>query len=653
MAFTSSTPISAADISYDPFYGGLGRVFVYSDEDPRQLWENEYADGPPASGSTSAADLAAIQEHYAENDGFVDADGNAIEITLSHAPPSVLDHTELEENGLPNPFIDGSLTRIANLRKVRGAFMTHASTEEDETSGRTDISTSGGIKVEAGVAASGEVTQGLGDWIAEQISDTSIRLRIAPRPGETFDFGSVGVPGTQVADDVRVRAMVVAMQGWLRTGNDLYDSDNPLGDIEDWSVTIFNGRTFRFDQNIDPGVLDQFAFTVASTSAGAGQCSMIIQRESGTNDVHAGLVNAMLDDTSVTVSTGEDAEEDMPPLSTAGAVEAERIVMPDGEIYTENGILTFKSTREGVRRIAVGASYGEIANWGELSALSGTIARGIPKIHDLKHIIVDEAHDRSIRLPDPPDLVPFQGAIHDIAIECGESSDTDLTLYNADGSTELLTLKSGEICSLRWEWFDNGNGQIRSLEDILRTLEVAADDVGDFNDVGYWEESGGYWARPFLWPSAGEQTQDLSYHEDAFELGTDTITNGEDMYGESLHVPGSIKLLKDGRLRHDFQAVVSGASSGQVSTHFGRLIRQRGTSETGLISLPLRNLTVNETVPWLWLYEDEGDHVRVDDVFCPIYVYSKSSTMNPSNVRVVSMRLAITLFHSLLEEYTA
>ena len=99
--------------------------------------------GEPASGTQAATDLGILQDIHASDDGFMDADGDAVTVTLSEGPVG-LTLDDLEPNGFVNPLLAGSYDRIANLKAVRGALMKHATVVDDATSGRRDIQVSGG-----------------------------------------------------------------------------------------------------------------------------------------------------------------------------------------------------------------------------------------------------------------------------------------------------------------------------------------------------------------------------------------------------------------------------------------------------------------------------------------------------------------------------
>ena len=101
------------------------------------------------------AKLVILQAIYASADGFRDADGNAVVPLLLRnegLPPGVT-VANMEVYGYPNPLIAGADDRWQNARNVEGAFQTHASVEEDATSGRRDIVTTGGYPNQEGHAA--------------------------------------------------------------------------------------------------------------------------------------------------------------------------------------------------------------------------------------------------------------------------------------------------------------------------------------------------------------------------------------------------------------------------------------------------------------------------------------------------------------------
>ena len=51
--------------------------------------------------------------------------------------------------------------------------------------------------------------------------------------------------------------------------------------------------------------------------------------------------------------------------------------------------------------------------------------------------------------------------------------------------------------------------------------------------------------------------------------------------------------------------------------------------------------------------EVAGGHIAVNDVFCPMFVYPKNTSMTPDSVRVIDYQLNVVLWQDILVEYAA
>ena len=230
-----------------------------------------------------------------------------------------------------------------------------------------------------------------------------------------------------------------------------------------------------------------------------------------------------------------------------------------------------------------------------------------------------------------------------------------------DDGTSIITLLPQEDFPVFVEWFGDGNGEIRSGRRIPRPLEVSADDVyAVMSDVGYWEDRSSHWARPVPFPAESERATALFYAEDVFEFGTATIANGTAKTASTfdLHVKESFKLLKaDGRFRYRMTAVARAKpnTSGSVFPN-SQLWRQRGgvgNDPVTLFTVPHALLESNEEQVWELEFEDEGEHIQVGDVICPMNIYQKSASRNPSNVELTAFRLSVYLDEEIVLEYAA
>ena len=650
MALTSTSTFAATDGVIVYFDTGIGepvlkRVsWTLSDDGSGSVGQFFTRGRPPISGEDGYTELGILQTIFASDDGFQDSDGNSIDVGL-HGFPYGTSVDDIEQNGYYNPLDVDSYDRwVQGHLRVPGTFLRHATVAKDSVSGRSDISMGGGIKPVKAVPPSGDLNQSVSDWFAEA-TGSNARFSLNALPGEEFDNGSSGVAGTEAEGDVRVRAMIVYLESIRSIGDVLYDDDNPLSDITEWSSSIFSGRTFSLTLNT---LGDQLIFTISSSTSGAARLTFTIARTGTSDAVNVDSLNEIINDATVTFPTED--EDDVPPFGdTAVPVRMERAVMAGGEFVIDRDIPAFwKPTK----RKPIGAR--DILRWEDLEVVTGETYRNLPFGYFNFAVHITATVDRVIRVPNPEDIVPYvEGAIEfEVHNNNAYSDGKKVELQTADG-TNIITLLGKESVPFELEWFKDGTGELRSPTRPPRILVVAGSSLGDFNDVGYWEFDSTHWARPIFMPGIAQRTVPLRINEEAFELGTAAITNGSSFSAAAtdLHTPEGIKLLKPGRLSYDQGIVIAGQNAGTITGHRLQLYEIDGSTRGLLADYPQVPLTVNEGRPWDINWADEGGNIGVDDVFLPIYQYAKSSTMNPSDVLLKSSRLAMTLLQDILVSY--
>ena len=133
--------------------------------------------GMPAEGSDDLANLEVLQDIWASDDGFQDADGNAVVITLGrYAFGTTLD--SLEEHGWWNPLHEGSYERWIDDQLIRGAHVREATYSEHATTGRPAITSSiDDIPVFRNPGTE-TFDYSLSDWDISQFSATRLIFRL-------------------------------------------------------------------------------------------------------------------------------------------------------------------------------------------------------------------------------------------------------------------------------------------------------------------------------------------------------------------------------------------------------------------------------------------------------------------------------------------
>ena len=604
-----------------------------------------------ASGSQEAIDLAALQTIHASVAGILDGDGNALAIRLNRFPSELISSLEdLNKYDMPNALIPGSYERWLDLQEVKGALMKHASVEEDTDTGRRDIKIGGGFIPVKRISDSGEMQQPLEDWTASQGGTNRLNLRLYARTGETF-------AGTDlITDDPRVEGLVRWLEDNRGAGVEVIIL--PTSDLDDLHALLASS-IFDVDQDLS-SVTNEIIFQLTASSRGATFINLTFSVSSG-GTLDVSLFNTLLNSTSQGIASGDAIEE--PPIgATDVRIKAERVELGDGQFVSESGIPVW---RHNGRSHPMGGSYGKTMRLGDLvleSAGHYTIDWDDKElVYDLRAIHVESSDAETIRLGDYNEMAITAGSqfafdIHNSNDHGGET----VTVEDAAG-TEIIVLLPREIFPVVIEWFSDGDGEIRSARRISRPLEVSADDnYAVMQDVGYWEDSSSHWARPVPFPAESERSTALFYAEDVFEFGAATISNGTSRTASSfnLHIPEAFKLLKaDGRFRYRMTALARSApgTSGSLFANL-RLWRQRGgvgNAPEVLLTVPHASLGTDDEQVWELVFEDEGEHVAVGDVFCPVVVTNKTASRNPSNIELIAFRLSVYLDEEIVLEYSA
>ena len=642
---TTSTRFDSISFSMNSLPLSEASVTLVTATDVIKKWN--YLEGEPAAGTEEGDNLAVMQEIFASTNGFQDEDGNALDVYLSDTFPHGVDLADFEEHGLFNPFVEGSYDRLINRMKVEGAFQLHATVETEADTGRRDIKLGGGLVPEKRTSDSGESQQSLEDWTASNVVG-KLRVQIYAPPGEHFD-------GTDlVADDPRIEAMLRFLDDNRTSGNAINFSGLTLSGLHAALVV----RTYTIDQDIS-ATENSLVLNISSTGRNLTSLNLTFNITSGT--LHVSLMNIMLNQTSAGIET-EAAIEEPPFGSTDVRIRAERIQMGDGQLLSERGVPTWRL--EG-RSHPMGGSYGKTIRLHDLE-LHDDGYYFFPwadreAVYDLRAVHIEDSFDVTVRL----------GAYDEMALIAGSQFSFDIHNANDHGGAtvtvedandnDLITLLPRETFPVVTEWFTNGNGEIRSARRISRPLEVSAEDkYATMNDVGYWEDSSSHWARPIPFPASDERSSELFYAADVFEIGTATISNGTAKTADTfdLHVKESFKLLKaDGRFRYRMLATARAKpnTSGSVFPNI-RLWRQRGgvgNTPEAILAIPLDILEADDGQAWELIFEDEGEHVEANDVFCPVNVYNKSASRSPGNVELTSFRLEVYLDEEIVLEYSA
>jgi hypothetical protein len=615
----SSRPIFPSSVAYKTTEGDRGRISFY--------------DGWP-TGADDLTALGILQEIYASTDGYLDADGNALSDDMfyvwgSDIPPGTT-IANMEARGLVNPFIAGGEDRWLNARQVDGAFLLEAEVEEDSQTGRRDIVTKGGVRFNRRVPTGGMLTQFMEDWIC--ITQAGFfDFHLFKNPDLPFDFD------TLVDDDIRIRAMLVWLNSVRTSGEDALFSD--IGDVHS-SLDIANalsGHMHSYNQRHEAGQTSNVKMGLNSSAVTASRVSIrFAQATDSPNDLVTGYHNLLFDNTSVTVATDNADEE---PLVGSKDVReyARRLITPTGELSFDVGFPVWTDKETGQSH-TVGSSAGIVIDW---ETLPGVIFSDVPLLYNLAaiHDATDGNDTNYTNVPTGQNCVPNQGEA--IEFEIHNRRATGLHIVRDRHHNDLITLSPGEHVALRVLWLPNGDTEVRSIGEIVRTYELVGTNCGDFLANGYFADPEGASTRvirPFQIPPDGSRGVDHLDSDSFRRGGSGTWTDGDAL--TDVDIEEAVQFEMAGRARIEFEAVMAPTGSGNVSNGNGLLFALNGdrvgpifyySGFDGNSGSQIYNATIQLDV-------------AEDDRFIPFFRYNSSGlTMSLGDLNLDYYRLRIDL----------
>ena len=233
---STSTRFRKISLGYNGLINGIGSIRWGTDEDNPVTGRINTPSGEgvfPTSGD-EFDNLTILQEIYASENGFQDADGGEI-IPIAGGIPGEIAVADLESHGIPNPLIEGFADREETSQNIEGAFLQRGSHNEDTDTGLQTIGFAGQLEVNSSSPRGSTFTAALSTW----------RLGLA----ETIWFRfRLFIPTTEeiTEDELDDYTPMRTLLAWLednRTAGTVVgtDASDPAG-------SMGNGRRFSFAQ---------------------------------------------------------------------------------------------------------------------------------------------------------------------------------------------------------------------------------------------------------------------------------------------------------------------------------------------------------------------------------------------------------------------
>ena len=581
------------------------------------------------------AKLDILKEIYSSSDGLRNAAGDSIIANVTQHP-TITDAADLEENGIVNPLLEGSTERLANLKKVMGAFLRHGSVEEDTTSGRLDILLSGGFVPELTIPFTGELTQSLEDWTGYAAHSSAVRLELIARSGIQY------ADATVISVDARVRALVKWMDDHRTVGSQMWTGD--LESIDAWTdIDFFGGRRYTFDQDASD-TTNTVTVRVNGTSIGGTGLDVTIIATSGI--LSLSLVNSLFDNTTVELVTGR-AEEEPPFGDVDIPVSAERIKFRGGQIRDMKGFPVWE--KDSIQNV-IGSSYGRVVQLGSLEYTTGDNYYTAPLEYGLFGIHDVTSFQRNLRIPKPSGMVPVQGGEIEFEIrKSGFILDPDfyIDVQDHDGNP-IIRVLPGESIAFRSAWHDTGGGELYVPSNVSKVYELAGGNIGSIGGESYIiaSTSPTRYMRPIHVPNSTESTVD-TFDDTIFERGTSTIYNGSSHDSAGTFTRASIKIKKSGILHYDLTVQMAVSGTGIFDAGYTIYFYKNGVRQLPGVTY-VTDLVDGEGITWRLTYELA---VVADDIITPFLEYSSGITMATSSMLYSFYRCRAELLYPVSVNY--
>ena len=401
-------------------------------------------------------------------------------------------------------------------------------------------------------------------------------------------------------------------------------------------------RQYRFDMDIS-GVTENITFEVAqhSLAGSLGLTTLDFHCKPYTPSVAADIditkILEYFNNTSVSLVAGANQAVDVPPFgAVAVPTYGERFVMERREILDERGFPLWKHD-DGRRQVML-SGVGETLQFDDLPDVAGETYKLVPLIGERTAIHDNGTGDVVLRVPNASSCVPVQGK--DIEFEAHKTGTAGTFEVTDKDGNNIITLIPGEHIPLRVTWLEDGTTEIRSIGEITRTLEIVGTSAGNMGDNNYFTdtEGAGRFMRPFSLPPVANRSVDR-FHADSFALGgAATWSSGDAL--TNIDIPEAYNLLKAGRARIEFEAVLAPGGSGSMTAGNGLVFTVNAARQGPIFYYDGYDANAGSQIYNASLVFD----VDVDDRLLPLFRYNQTGlTMAVNQINLDYYRMRIDL----------
>lgn len=250
--------------------------------------------------------------------------------------------------------------------------------------------------------------------------------------------------------------------------------------------------------------------------------------------------------------------------------------------------------------------------------------------------------NKVLRILNPEQANGHNGAETEIKVE-NQGTGT-LQVHDWEGRN-IVTLRPDEFVELAFVYDTEGTSRVIGKVPE-RYIEASAGNIGNIDQLGYYDFSTSHWARPI------QVTTPSHIDTDAFEVGTNTNRPGGTQWSAANIVqgPDTFKVLKNGTLEFHQSILFTVVGNGNMPAgSLARVYLLRGSTLTSIDESSYGEIAgsgVSRTFRWGF-----RRRVQKDDVIIPLLIYPKSSTINIGICQITDFIRTVTLDQTVAIEY--
>ena len=598
--------------------------------------------GDLAADHADRTDLDTLQSIYASTDGFLDADGNALEPTLYGYfvdGASVLDVADLEAYGIWNPLVAGSYERWQAARKTVGAFLLEeAEVTKDATSGRTDVNMPGGMLGKRRVPSTGTMTLDLRDWalVPDPTNPETMGWMVYEAPTGADWAGTVNVGGL-----APVRALVKWLASIRESGDTVDLNPTSLADLAE----ALGATTFRFTSN---GLYFDFVIDSHRILANQTTLELRIAQTSGSSadlDMRE-FLSTMMNAGAQTIEVSRAAE--YPPANLPdGPLYGSSLRFDDNLIFRHrNRYPTILGKDHANDWYETPVGYGRVVALEDLSTFNNKQRLGAFYAVGAIHMNETYTADETLILPNPSTFLQYWATEWVLTLH-NQNETYNFTIEDAD-EVNIATLLPGEIIHLRFSRDARGHGEITNASEFNRVLRyshtpASADIVVTTQPYMVYDSDYNIRLIPL-----GETP--LKVHTEVFDVGgTDVFSEGDDFDSfADYHFDDTVEIWRQGPMRIDGAVGVRTlGGSGSINTGHGLALLRQRSNATPVVLAWQRQSRMGSYENETWSVFVEPSDSEIEDVFMLGFLYPNGTTFNMDNMKFSNIRLEMTLENAI------